>query len=294
MNKNIDLKNTQPPFVVILGIAQDGGVPQAGCKRSCCLGSPMRHMVVSLGVVDPSKNQRWLVDVTPDITDQLALLDMIFSVDIKAPGLDGVFITHGHMGHFTGLLQFERAAMNTTGVIVHTMPRMAALLSNNLPWKDLVTRKNIILHGLHSGKRVILNDHLSVTPCIVPHRDEHTETVGFIISGPLKKVLFIPDIDRWEGFPQIRKLISNVDVALLDGTLFDETELPNRNIKEIPHPYISHSVKFFASLSQTDRNKLQFVHFNHTNPVLDQKSDAHTLVIKKGFHIAQEGKIISI
>jgi hypothetical protein len=54
-------------FGVILGIAQDGGYPQAGCLRNCCKNlTQKKHFVTSLAVVDRKHSRRWLFDCTPD------------------------------------------------------------------------------------------------------------------------------------------------------------------------------------------------------------------------------------
>jgi len=45
------------PFVLILGIAQDGGFPHAGCARECCDAAwknpSLKRMVTSIAIIDP-------------------------------------------------------------------------------------------------------------------------------------------------------------------------------------------------------------------------------------------------
>ena len=62
----------------------------------------------------------------------------------------------------------------------------------------IVTKENIIIESLQDGIIININDKIKITPFLVPHRDEYSETVGFNISGPNKSVLFIPDIDKWD------------------------------------------------------------------------------------------------
>ena len=112
----------------------------------------------------------------------------------------------------------------------------------------------------------------------MPHRDEYSETVGYVISGPNKSALFIPDIDKWEKWKlDINAEIKKVDYALLDATFFDEKEINNRDISEIPHPFIIESMKKFEMMTPEEKNKIIFIHFNHTNPVLKDQRESTTV-----------------
>ena len=94
---------------------------------------------------------------------------------------------------------------------------------------------------------------------MVPHRDEYSETVGYQVTGQNNSLLYIPDIDKWNKWEQdIFKIILNIDIALLDGTFYSQNELPNRDMKEIPHPFISESMELFFDLSTTNRKKNLF------------------------------------
>lgn len=173
---------------------------------------------------------------------------------------------------------------------VYAMPKMKSFLEQNGPWSQLVTQQNILIQPLTSNQPLHLNDSLSVTPILVPHRDEYSETVGYLISGPRKKLLFIPDIDKWEKWNQdINTLISKVDYALIDATFFDATEINNRPISEIPHPFVVESMNRFATLPFREKQKIHFIHFNHTNPLLNINSEASQQILKAGFRIAKQG-----
>ncbi len=285
---------TESPYTLLLGVAQDAGHPQAGCKRSCCAAAwenpNLGHRVVSLGVLDPVSNQRWLIDASPDFPRQFMALDKAQPAD-GAPVLDGIFLTHGHIGHYTGLLHLGREVMGTREVPVHVMPRMEEFLRRFGPWEQLVRLGNVTLMGLEAGKEVRLNERIRIEAFSVPHRDEYTETVGFIVSGPTQRVLYLPDIDKWERWERsIEELIAGVDRAYVDGTFFDGKELPGRDMAEIPHPFVVESLSRFASLSERERDKIRFIHFNHTNPLLQASSDSAERVRAAGMHVAQEAE----
>jgi pyrroloquinoline quinone biosynthesis protein B len=286
------------PFVVVLGVAQDAGYPQAGCRRSCCRPAwedpARRRRVVSLAVVDPSSSRRWLLDASPDLPEQLHELDAL-APTADSPGLHGIFLTHGHVGHYTGLMHLGREVMGARGVPVHVMPRMASFLQNAGPWEQLVRLENIRLHPMEDGRPVVLTAGLSVTPFLVPHRDEYTETVGFRIDGPERSVLYLPDIDKWQRWERsIEELLADVDVAYVDGSFFAGGELPGRDMSEIPHPFVVESMERWSGLPADVRSRVRFLHLNHTNPLLEPSSDASEQLRAAGFRVARQSERIDL
>jgi len=279
------------PFVVVLGIAQDAGFPQAGTKKNAAWSDhTLRRKATCLAIVDPRTGQRWMLDATPDFKEQLYELDQI-APHAGRPGLSGIFLTHGHMGHYTGLIHLGREAIGASGVPVYAMPRMKKFLETNGPWELLVRLKNIVLRPLSHKKSVQLASDLSVTPFLVPHRDEYTETVGFEIKGPRRSIIFIPDIDKWEKWDakggNIEKMIKRTDYALLDGTFFKDGEIPGRAMSQIPHPFIEESMKRFSKLSAKQKSKIHFIHLNRTNPAIQSGNKAVRMITDKGFRLAK-------
>lgn len=277
------------PYLLVLGIAQDAGVPQAGCQKNCCRDRwddiNQQRRVACLAIVDPVSSECWMIDATPDFKMQWHALGEI----APAAKLSGIFLTHGHIGHYTGLMHLGREAIGAREMPVYAMPRMQKFLSTNGPWDQLLRLKNIVLEPLQHDSVTVLNDRLRITPFLVPHRDEYTETVGFRITGPQKSALFIPDIDKWEKWERrIEDMIANVDVAYLDGTFYADGEIPGRNMREIPHPFIVETLQHFALLPATEKRKVRFIHLNHTNPALRKEKSVMKAIHKAGFYIAVE------
>lgn len=276
-------------YITILGIAQDGGYPQAGCQEVHChrhwRGEEAKRHVVSLGLTDQVSGQNWLFEATPDLTTQLHQLQQASGIS----KLSGIFLTHAHMGHYAGLLQLGREAMGANGMPVYVMPRMKEFLETNAPWSQLVTLGNIKLILMEQDQPIQLTSNLSVTPLKVPHRDEFSETVGFRIETTEKSLLFIPDIDKWPLWEKdIRAEVARVDVALLDATFYQEGELPNRNMSEIPHPFVEETMGLFFSVPAVEKRKIKFIHFNHTNPLILEGPERNS-VKNLGFDVATEG-----
>jgi pyrroloquinoline quinone biosynthesis protein B len=259
----------QKPFVVVLGVTQDGGYPHMGCIRECCataLRDSVKQMVVSLAVADPTSKKWWLLEATPDINEQLQLFKM--QTAGAFPYLpEGIFLSHAHIGHYSGLMYLGREVMNTKQVVVYTLPKMKKFLTRNGPWSQLVLLNNIELKLLTAEEPLKLSDNISVTAFTVPHRDEFSETAGFKIETSAKKYLFIPDIDKWQKWNRnIVDEVKAVDVAFLDATFYSGDELPGRDINEVPHPLVTETLSLFSDKKET--LKIHFIHFNHTNPLL--------------------------
>ncbi|MEL7448510.1 MAG: MBL fold metallo-hydrolase [Pseudomonadota bacterium] len=280
------------PYLVVLGIAQDAGYPQAQCYQEHCLRAwrdpALRRMATSIAVVNPAADASYLFEATPDIRQQLFDLHTVAPAERFA--LSGVFLTHAHIGHYTGLMHFGHEASGASELPVFAMPRMRRFLAGNGPWDQLVRYKNIVLMPLEAGKPVALDSALSVTPLLVPHRDEYSETVGFRIAGPSRTALFIPDIDKWSRWDgDIVEQVRSVDYAFLDATFFADGELPGRSMAEIPHPFVVESMRLFSGLAAAEKARVYFIHLNHTNPLLDDSSSAYKQVVEAGFSVARQG-----
>ena len=290
--------NPGGPLVRILGTAQDGGLPHAACSCDRCTRARMdpeyRRWVASLALVLPSPNKVYLFDATPDLREQLVALS-----DVRNPPLDrvdrqpvdGVFLTHAHIGHYLGLAFFGYEAIHTSGLPVMTTGRMAAYLSANGPWSQLVSMQNIQLQVLAPGQSLALGQGVEVTAVQAPHRDEYADTLGFLIAGPSRTIFYLPDTDSWMAWSTpVTALLEQVDVALLDGTFYSGDELPGRRVEEIGHPLITQSMDLLQDLVDDRGLEVYFTHLNHSNPALDSDGKIRQLIEARGFHILDDGQ----
>ncbi|MDA9882883.1 MBL fold metallo-hydrolase [Flavobacteriaceae bacterium] len=283
--------NSQSEYIYILGNTQDAGLPHIGCQHPFCEDSfnvYEEHYTTSVAVVNSDLKKYILFEATPDITFQLNNLKKNIFDEFLLP--ESIYITHAHIGHYTGLIYFGREALGAKDQIVRVLPRMSNFLQNNGPWSQLVDINNIKIKEINFGSTTKELTNIDITPMKVPHRDEYSETAGYIIKGKNKKALFIPDIDKWEKWDRdLSQLAKEFDFLLIDATFYDSKEI-NRDISEIPHPLVMETIDLLSGLSKENRNKVYFIHMNHTNMMLDPNSDLSKLVTSKGFNIARLGQ----
>lgn len=280
----------------VLGTAQDGGLPHASCSCVRCETArddpARRRFVSSLALVSPGGTVH-LFDATPDIREQLDLLR-----DLREPQgrvdrspLGSVWLTHAHMGHYTGLAFFGFEAMHTRGLDLFCSASMADFLRNNGPWSQLVEMGNVSLREVAPGQSTSLDGGLTVTAIKVPHREEYSDTLGFVFDGGARRVLFVPDTDAWRAWdPSLTDRLSDIDVALLDGTFYSAAELPGRDVSEIGHPLITDTMDLLEPLVSASGLEVYFTHLNHSNPALDPASPERGEIERRGFHVLEDGQ----
>ena len=233
-------------------------------------------------LVDHTIRQSWLIDATPDCREQLHALGQF------APNcsLAGIILTHAHMGHYTGLIHLGREAMNTQQLPVYATEKLANFLCENAPWSQLVNLENIALRLLTPNRETTLSNNLRLLPVPVPHRDEYSDTMAFVVSGPDRKLFYCPDIDSWGEWKQdVRTFVSKMDYALLDAPFFSAEELPGRDLSKIKHPFVTDTI---ARLIGVDC-QVCLVHLNHSNPLLHDASK-RAWVEEQGFEIGVFGR----
>ena len=305
----------------VLGTVQDGGLPHAGCACDRCemarRDSRCRRWISSLALLLPDGDgheQVFLIDVSPDIREQLDMLRDVPRSPENAVrgGLDGVFLTHAHIGHYLGLAFFGFEAMNTKGLPVYSTPRMAEFLKANGPWSQLVRLNNIDLRELAPGNAVSLpfagdRERVSVKPIRVPHREEYSDAVGYVIrrertldraaAAGAHTVFYVPDTEPWRTWePSLVETIDreSVDLILVDGTFYSNAELPGRSVASIGHPLMTDSMELLEPLVRARRLEVYFTHLNHSNPVLEPGGAEAREVGVRGFQVAKEGMEIRL
>jgi len=288
-----------PPAEVelfVLGVAQDGGLPHLGCEKPCCVGARATGRVeypACLGVVDRRGDapKLLMVEATPRIEEQAALLHQLAGVTGRgrAP-VDAVMVTHAHIGHYLGLALFGREVVGAKDLPVLCSPRFADYLRGHGPWKQLVELGQIDVRAFEVGVPFAPWPGVTVQALQVPHRDEFSDTMAYKIRGPNRAVLFVPDVDAWAKVPGLLdRLLDGVDVAYLDATFYDGSELPGRSLDEIPHPLMTRTMDRLAEEARAQPGRLRFLHLNHTNPALHDEA-LRAEIEARGFAVAVMGE----
>ena len=251
--------NSQSEYIYILGNTQDAGLPHIGCQHPFCEDSfnvYEEHYTTSIAVVNSDLKKYILFEATPDITFQLNNLKKNIFDEFLLP--ESIYITHAHIGHYTGLMYFGREALGAKDLMVRVLPRMSNFLQNNGPWSQLVDINNIKIKEINFGSSTKELANIDITPVKVPHRDEYSETAGYIIKGKNKKALFIPDIDKWEKWDRdLSQLAKEFDFLLIDATFYDSKEI-NRDISEIPHPLVTETIDLLSGLNTREQKQSVF------------------------------------
>ena len=273
---------------MILGIAQDGGVPHPGCNCNTCKFYWDNEIVLSptsLAIID--EKQFHLIDVTRNLDRQLR--------KVGDRNVTDIWLTHGHIGHVDGIGLFGKEVMNEKNVRLHASKSMIELILNTPKWKKLVEDNILIPIQFNSNESIQISEHLVITPIRVPHRDELTDTHAFMINGPEKSLLYLPDHDSWEEtlhMVQQNSVIEwfdslGIEIVFLDGTFWSKNELSRQT--DVPHPPVVDSLERLGNLNGKEL-EVFFIHLNHTNPLLIPNSDEVKQLLDSGCKIADEGQ----
>ncbi|WP_057760801.1 MBL fold metallo-hydrolase [Cytobacillus praedii] len=275
----------------VAGTAQDGGLPQANCFCENCkraiADAKFKRTAASLAIILPEENKWHLIEATPDLREQMARLQMRYGMEFQL--MSSIFLSHAHIGHYPGLMFLGKEAVNSRQIPVIAGAKMKKLLENDAPWSQLTALENIVVQEIKDGQSVSVSAEVTVTPVLVPHRNEFSEAFAFWIIGPNKKVLFIPDIDRWNAWEvDIREAAKDADICFLDGTFYSQKEIANigRDFQQIPHPLITETMELLQDL--VEETNIYFTHLNHSNPVLHKDGLLRKQIEAKGFFIADE------
>jgi pyrroloquinoline quinone biosynthesis protein B len=261
----------------LLGIAQDGGFPQPGCTCPNCTNLNLpSSSAVCLAIIDEESQSYWLIDAPPQFEQATRPLAHLT--------LQGIFLTHAHIGHYAGLIFLGNEARSTQNLPVYCSRQMHEFLITNEPWASLIRNQNIFIQELESYESTVLTPNLTVAQIAVPHRPDFTDTFAYFVIGPRKSLFYCPDINFWPNNDRsFRTIFELNEYLLLDATFYSRAELPDRDLSKIPHPFVVDThihLKEYA-------NKTTLIHLNHSNPLLNKNSPETKATRELGFSVAE-------
>ena len=279
---------------VLVGTAQDGGVPQAGCACERCvaaLSDPSKALHPACCLVIGSDGSLHLIEASRALPQQLGIAARSLGIgNTIVP--DTVSLTHAHLGHIDGLGQFGKEVMGSSGTSLFASKSVI----------DFIRKRGLI--SPFEANNVESSEPFSPSRQCgfqfefipVPHRDEFSDTHAIKIIGPSSSLLFLPDHDDWMGTldmagqSSIRDWLNSleVDFALIDGTFWSGDELGGRDMSQIPHPPISETIGRLGRKEDGDPEVI-FFHLNHTNPAIDCGSAEYRELVALGWSIGEQG-----
>ena len=284
--------------LTVLGIAQDGGVPHAGCECSHCMDAHhdplLRRHPVACGVLG-SDGSMHLIEASRALPDQMRLWAKSLDRDgVVKP--DSVSLTHVHIGHVDGLGQFGKEVMGASELSLFASSSVIAEMEKREMMGPFAASEVTSMQGFEPSEDC--GFELLFVP--IPHRDEFADTHAILVRGPDKSVLFLPDHDKWDATlaehdaATIRDWFYSlkVDIALIDGSFWNSGELFERDMSQIPHPTVSESLMRLGERGEGDP-EIYFIHLNHSNPLLEQGSE-YSELIGKGWGVSWQGQHFSL
>ncbi len=261
-----------------------------GCNCPNCnhvrVGLESPKWVSSLAIIDDVKRAFWMVDATPDLSRQYDFLMSIVPGDYT---FEGIILTHAHIGHYLGLVYLGKEAFSAKNISIIATDRMIQFLVNNAPFSQLVELGNIRLFPTETSVPIKLTERLAISLLPVPHRNEFSDTAAVQISGYQSSLLYVPDIDDWNLWQiGLNNAVTNVSIAILDGTFYNEHELPNRARNEIPHPTVMETMERLQSVVDSLSTKVYFTHLNHSNRLWDKGTMVE--IEERGFRVVRPGE----
>jgi pyrroloquinoline quinone biosynthesis protein B len=204
--------------------------------------------------------------------------------------VQALLLTHAHAGHYLGLGHLGKEGLNVRGLPVHCTARMAAFLGANRPFSDLVDGGSIRPVVVAPSEPVRLAPGLVAVPEPVPHRDDGSDTVAWVLETSRARALYMPDIDVLDA--RVEALVASADLALVDGTFFDAGELGNDG-RVVPHPPVRGSLGRLARAA-AGGTRIVLTHINHTNPLCDPGSPEAREVERAGMAVARDGMALDL
>lgn len=299
----------------VLGSAAGGGFPQWNCNCHNC--HRLRHNQLNgkartqSSIAISSDNRNWLLfNTSPDIRTQLEAFPAIQPKEgVRDTGIKAIMLIDSQIDHSTGLLILREG--KPLNVYCSDMAKQD--LSTGFPifkmLEDYCTIKHhdIPLDGssftIPGIDDIRLYSHAlkSKAPPYSPHRhDPHDgDNIGVIVEqiSTGKKLYYAPGLGEIE--PHVMDAMQAVDCLMVDGTFWTDDEMIQQGVshkraREIGHLPQSGAGGMREVLAGVPKARKVLIHINNTNPILDEDSEPHNILINEGIEVAYDGMEIDL
>jgi len=295
-------------IVRVLGSAAGGGVPQwnCACKNCAAVRSGAQAARSQSSFAVSGDGERWyLINVSPDVATQIEAFAPLQPRGARGTPIAGFLLTDANVDHLGGLAvlrqQGEHRFVVRSSAVVREIairqPAFAAFAAPPHAW--------LPVHGGQPCEPAYADEAIGTAlivrslnvPGLTPGFDGRRAVEGAVLAFEVTDartggtVLFAPVFASVDA--GLREAIARADVTFLDGSFFNDDEMPALGLGEKRANSLGHlpvggeegSLHIVAGM----RNRRVFSHVNNSNPMLDPDSPAALAVAEAGAEVAYDG-----
>ena len=291
-------------WLQVLGSAAGGGFPQWNCGCPGCRavrdGSrPARARTQSSVAVSADRREWFLLNASPDVRGQLEAFPPLALRTGRDTPVAAVLLTDAELDHTLGLLLLREAP----ALQVHATPAVHATLRDGTGVLATLERYcRVDWRPVVPGVDVPLGEGLSYRAFDVPTTKrarfgrgvDHGRVVGYRLTDTHsgRVAAYLPGVQRLT--PEIRAELHGCACLLIDGTCWDDDELPRLGLaaktsREMGHLPIAGPGGSLEQLTDLAVERTVYVHLNNTNPVLLEDSPQARALAARGVEVATDG-----
>jgi len=295
----------------ILGTAAGGGYPQWNCACRMCRQARSQSVGVNSRLhasvaLSPDRQHWYLVNATPDVHLQIESYSALHpGPGLRDTPLRGVLLTDAELDHTIGLLVLREG---TPLDIFGTRPVLQAL-SNEFPLQPILsTYAPFRWIEVNPSQSFMVDDRVQVTafpvgvkrPRYAADSDAEGDwVIGYRFEDTRSKgvLVYAPAVEQWTH--ELQSELMGADCALIDGTFWTDDEMQrmetgSHTAAEMGHIPVSGSGGSLERLASCRARRTIYIHINNTNPILDENSPEHRLIIESGLEVGRDGLEIEI
>jgi pyrroloquinoline quinone biosynthesis protein B len=254
--------------------------------------------------------KRWfLLNVSPDVREQLAKLVSPEGTDVRRSSVAGIVLTDAELDHTLGLALLRESSqllLYATCAVQSIVERDSRILAVTRAFADVRTVELPLQRGVALRDCAGPSSGLTVEAFAVPagpprfardHVPGHT--VGLVITDETTggRLGFVPGCGHLDA--GLRARLAGTDLLLFDGTFWSDNELirlgiGDRRASEMDHLPIGEPGGSLEQLAELDGTRTVYTHINNTNPILLEQSPERQAVLRAGITIGQDGMEFTI